>query len=51
MSNYVYGRLPSLNSLEAKTAKNIYVQRGFSDARILDAAKANKVSVKSSLND
>lgn len=46
MSNYVYGRLPSLNCLEAKTAKRIYVQRGFSDARILNAAKNSNLSVK-----
>lgn len=46
MSNYVYGRLPSLNCLEAKTAKRLFVQRGFSDARILDAAKSNNLSVK-----
>ncbi len=46
MSNYVYGRLPSLNCLEAKTAKRLFVQRGFSDARILDAAKSNNLPVK-----
>lgn len=46
MSNYVYGRLPSLNCLEAKTAKRLFVQRGFSDARILDAAKSNNLLVK-----
>lgn len=45
MANYVYGRLPSLNALEAKTAKTIFVQRDFSDARILEAAKKEKIKV------
>lgn len=46
MSDYVYGRLPSLNCLEAKSARTIYIQRSFSDARILDLAKKEKVQIK-----
>ena len=46
MSNYVYGRLPSLNCLEAQTAKLIYIQRNFSDTRILDMAKKTKTPIK-----
>lgn len=35
--NYIYGRIPSLNSLEVSKVKNVYLQNNFSDKKILDA--------------
>ena len=46
MANYVYGRLPVLNTLEAQSVNTIYVQRNFSDARILELAKKKQVQIK-----
>ncbi len=41
--SYVYGRIPTLNSIENKKAKKVYLQTGFSDAKILNAIKESKV--------
>lgn len=43
MTNYVYGRLPSLNSLSNDKAKKAYVHKGFSDSRLLNLLKEKKV--------
>lgn len=38
-ANYIYGRIPSLNSLENRKAKKVFLQNGFSDTKILDEIK------------
>lgn len=43
MTNYVYGRLPSLNSLSNDKAKKAYVHKGFNDSRLLNLLKEKKV--------
>lgn len=35
--NYIYGRLSSLNCLNASKVKNVYLQHNFSDRNLLDA--------------
>lgn len=44
--NYIYGRLPSLNTLATSKIKNVYLQKGFSDERILNLIKKNHVNPK-----
>lgn len=43
VQNYVYGRIPFLNFLNAGRVKEVYIQNGFSDQKILNALKANNV--------
>ena len=43
LDNIVYGRIPSLNALETKKAKKAYLQKGFSDARIIEMIKKAKI--------
>ena len=40
--NYVYGRIPSLTSLENKKVKRVILQNGFNEPKILE----NKISRK-----
>jgi len=52
--NYVYGRLPALNSLSNDKVKKVYLQKGFSDERLIEAMKKANLSpeyVDSSLLD
>lgn len=46
MSNLIYGRLPSLNSLNAGNVKRIYLQHGFSYAPINNELKKHNVEIK-----
>lgn len=41
--NYVYGRIPALNTLENRKALKAYVQKGFSDERILNEIKKARI--------
>jgi len=41
--NLVYGRIPSLNALENNKALKAYVQKGFSDDRVLSLIKAKHI--------
>jgi len=41
--NYVYGRIPSLNALENHKATKAFVQKGFSDERILSEIKKARI--------
>lgn len=43
VANYIYGRLPSLNSLSNSKALKAYVQKGFDDSRITDLIKEKKI--------
>lgn len=43
--NFVYGRIPALNTLEQHKATKAYVQKGFSDERILNAIKKERISL------
>lgn len=43
LNNYIYGRLPALNALETKKATKAYLQKGFSDVRILEKIKENNI--------
>ena len=43
MLNYVYGRIPTLNCIENKKAKKIFLQAGFSDSKVLNAIKDAKI--------
>lgn len=45
MSNFVYGRLPALNSIQSDKVKSIYIQHEFSDARILELAKKSHIHI------
>jgi len=42
--NFVYGRLPALNSLSTNKVKKVYLQKNFSDDKIIDAIKKAKLS-------
>ena len=42
--NYVYGRIPALNVITNNKALNAYLQKGFSDEKILKAIKEHKIS-------
>ena len=46
MANYVYGRLPALNCLEAQPVKTLFVQNNFKDERILNLAKKKSTPIK-----
>lgn len=37
--NLIYGRLPALNSLDTSKVKKVYLQKGFSDQKILSVIK------------
>lgn len=39
MSNFVYGKLTALNSIDSRQAKSIYIQHEFSDTKILELAQ------------
>ena len=41
--NLVYGRIPALNTLEKRKALKAYVQKGFSDERILNEIKKARI--------
>lgn len=45
-NNLIYGRLPALNSLSQNKATKAYVQKGFSDGRILSLIKEKKVPLE-----
>ena len=42
-SNYIYGRVPSLDVLKNKNAKRVYLQAGFSETNILNEIKNQKI--------
>ena len=42
--NYVYGRIPALNVITNNKALNAYLQKGFSDEKILKAIKEHKIN-------
>ena len=42
--NYVYGRIPALNVIINNKALNAYLQKGFSDEKILKAIKEHKIN-------
>ena len=44
--NYVYGRIPALNVLEKNKATKAYVQKGFSDSRVLDLIKTKRIPLE-----
>lgn len=46
MQNLIYGRIPLLNVLDTKRVKDVYLQNGFSDQKILNALKAANISPK-----
>lgn len=41
--NYIYGRIPSLNSLERGNVKKAFLQKGFNESKILDQLNKNNV--------
>lgn len=45
MSEYVFGKLTALNSLEADKAKSIYIQREFSDLKIMDQVQKRHIRI------
>ena len=44
--NYIYGRIPSLNCLEVSKVKNVFLQRGFSDKKILNSISEKSITPK-----
>ena len=44
--NYIYGRLPALNSLEVSKVKQVYLQNNFSDQKILSTISNKGLPVK-----
>lgn len=46
VSNYVYGRLPSLNSLLNNKAVKAFVHKGFDDSRILNLIKEKRIPMQ-----
>lgn len=42
--NLIYGRLPSLNSLLTSKIKKVYLQKGFSDQKLLSAIKEKGIN-------
>ena len=44
--NYIYGRLPALNTLTSGKVKNVYLQKGFSDEKILATLSHKGISPK-----
>lgn len=44
-SNYIYGRIPVLNSLESNKVLEVYLQKGFSDAKLLNVIKDKRVKI------
>jgi len=45
MSNYVYGKLTALNSIDSDKAKSIYIQHEFSDTKILDQVQKRHIRI------
>lgn len=44
--NYVYGRLPSLNSLSNNKAKKAYIHKGLNDSRLLNLINEKKIPLQ-----
>ena len=44
--NYIYGRLPALNCLEVSKVKSVFLQRGFSDQKLLSAISKKGIAPK-----
>ena len=44
--NYIYGRLPSINCLSTNKVKNVYIQKNFSDEKILTLISEKGISPK-----
>lgn len=44
-ANYIFGRLPVINALESGKALKAYLQKGFSDERIISLCNNNKIQV------
>ena len=44
--NYVYGRIPSLTSLENKKVKRVILQNGFNEPKILEQINMQKLPVQ-----
>lgn len=44
-ANYIFGRLPAINALESGKALKAYLQKGFSDERIISLCNKNKIQV------
>ena len=42
--NYVYGRIPALNTISNNKAIKVYLQKGFSDERILKEIQVRKIN-------
>ena len=42
-TNYVYGRIPVLNALESNKVLEVFLQKGFSDNKVLNVIKDKKV--------
>ena len=44
-ANYIFGRLPAINALESGKALKAYLQKGFSDERIISLCNKSKIQV------
>ena len=44
--NYIYGRLPSLNCFVSSKVRNVYLQKNFSDEKILNAISSKGITPK-----